>query len=162
MPPTPRSLPWTLALALVASAHATKPLPDLEVTLVQSGTPDPVVGAQAAWAAVHAATEVLEATSPVRAKPMHRWDQVLEGRCVVVRFGDSADYRFQGKRVLELRLPLPPEGFFGGDDPYPDSAFAVLEKPRPDGDVDQWRSWLGGVPAATRERLTQAMRTPGE
>lgn len=154
----------TLALALLASvastAWATKPLPDVEIDLVQGGDAARVAGAQAAWAAMHAVNDVLSETSPVRAKPMHRWDEVLDGRCVVVRFGETAGYEYHGKRVLELRMPLPPEGFFGGEDPYPDSAFARFEKARPDGGVDVWRSWLGGVPAQTRKRLTEAMRQP--
>jgi hypothetical protein len=159
-----------LALALASSALATKPLPDLEIELVVGGEASRVDGAQAAWAAVHAVNDVLASTSPVRAKPMHRWNEVLQGRCVVVRFGDAAHYEYHGKRVRELRLPLPGEGFFGAEAAFPDSAFALFEQPRPPGaggggqgdGVDRWRAWLGGVPEATRARLAEAMRHPDQ
>lgn len=155
---------FPLAVLLVAAgtALATKPMPEVHVELVVAGEVQRVDGAQAGWGALHATNRVLEVADQVRSLPGDRWGDVLQGRCVVLRFGDSTDYRYGHKRVVELRIPLPVPGFLASGGEHVGDAFAEFEVRGPDGDPSRWHSWLTGVPPEVIEDLARAMATPSE
>ncbi len=120
---------------------ATKPMPPLEFELWAGGKSTRVAPG---WPLIHELPGLLEAAEPLRSTPEPYWDEPLQGRCLVVKFGEGTAYRIKGKHVREIRVPLAgPAGFLGAAGPgrFAGKLFALVATQPEAAPEAAWQSW---------------------